>query len=342
MRYKIFALFAAFAFALVGISAVSAQTKAKNQLAAQLPASDGVVIMDVQRILNESAPQILSGKPEMLTEMNAKFDEIRDKTGLDARQFEQIVIGVAMKEVNAKEVDLEPLFLARGKYNAGALIAVAKLAAKGKFREEKIGNRTIYIFTGKEIVGQNKPQTKNSWLNGMIDRLVNSLTKEIAVTSFDNNTLAFGSPARIRETFETKSRVSNEVLSLASRKPNAILSFGATLPNGLSNFIDLYKDELGETLDSIRQISGAVEVSANNASVSVTAKTLNAEQAESLHGTLGFLQNLGKTFIKGESQEKKVYVRLIDNARITRNLTEVNLDVQVLQSDINILLAGVK
>ncbi len=341
MKNKIFALLV-FAFILSGIGAVSAQTKVKNQLAAQLPASDGVVTIDTQRILNETAPQILSGRPEILADINKSIDQIREKTGLDARQFEQLVVGVTMKEISASEVDLEPVFLARGKFNASALIAVAKLASNGKYREEKIGTRTVYVFTGKEIIAQNKPQTKNSWLDKAIDRMVNGLTREIAVTSLDANTLAFGSLTRLRETFESKARVSNEVLSLITRKPNAVVSFGAKLPKGLSSFIELGNDELGETLDSVRQMSGAVEVNANNTTVSVTAKTLTAEQAQSLHETLEGLQMLGKAFISGKTEEKKVYLRLIDAARITRSQSEVTLDVQVPQSDINILLAGVK
>ena len=342
MRYKILSLVVAFVFALAGIGSVSAQTKAKNQLAALLPESDGVVTLDVQRLLNEAVPQVLSEKPLMVDQINAKIDELRDKTGLDARQFEQVVIGVSTKQISARQVDFEPVILARGKYNANALIAIAKLASKGKYREEKIGNRTVYIFTGKELAAQNKPQTKNAWFDKILDRVINSLSNEVAVTSFDGNTLAFGSPARVRATFENKSRVSNEVLSLINRKSNAIVSFGALLPSGLSNFIELDNDVIGQTLDSIRQISGAVEIAPNNALVSVTAKTSNAEQAQTLHETLEGLQILGKAFINGKTEEKKVYVRMIDNARITRNLTEVSLDLQVPQSDINILLAGVK
>ncbi len=346
MRYKIFALVAVCAFVLNGISASFAQTKTTVQtreLAALLPASDGVISLDVQKLLSEAVPQILSGKPQMLGDITSKIDELRDKTGLDARQFEQIVIGVATRQITAREVDLEPVFLARGKYNANALIAVAKLASKGKYREEKIGNRAVYVFTGKDIIAQNKPQTKNSWFDRMIDRTINSLTKEIAVTSLDGNTLAFGSLARVRETFETKTRVSGEVLSLLNRKPNAVVSFGASLPNGLSKFIDLDNDELGRTLDSIRQMSGALEVSANNAAVSVMAKTLQPDQAQSLHETLEGLQMLGKAFIGGgKSEDKKVLARMIDNARLTRNGAEVILDLQVPQSDINILLVGVK
>lgn len=339
MKYKFFVA-AAVLFLLTG--AAFAQVKTKNSLAAQLPASDGVLTLDVQRLLNETMPQILSGKPQTLNGINQKIDELRDKTGLDARQFEQLAVGVAMKTVSAKEVDLEPVFLARGKYSSGALIAVAKLAANGKYREEKLGSRTIYVFTGREIVNQNKPQSKGSFFDRMIERMIEGLTKEIAVASFDDNTLVFGALARVRETFETKPRVSNQILSLAQKKPGAVLSFGARLPNGLSNFVDLDNDELGTTLDSIRQMSGALEVANNTTNLSLTAKTATAEQAQSLHETLEGLQMLGKAFLGGSTAEKKVYVRMIDSLRLTRNLSEVMIDLQVPQSDINILLANVK
>jgi hypothetical protein len=345
MKSKIFVLVAVFAFILNAVGTASAQTKTNrtnDSLFALLPASDGVLTLDVQRILNEAVPQILSGKPQMLADINAKIDELRAKTGLDARQFEQVVIGVSTKQISAREVDLEPVFLARGKYNANALIALAKVASNGKYREEKFGSRTVYIFTGKEIVEQNKPKTNNSWFDQALDRMIKGLSKEIAVTSLDGNTLAFGSLARVRETFEGKLKVNNEVLSLANRKPNAVVSFGMQLPNGLSNFIQLDNDELGKTLDSIRQLSGAIEIANDNATVSVVAKTLRAEQAQTLHETLEGLQMIGKAFIgAGKGEDKKVLARMIDNARITRNLSEVALDLQVPQSDINILL-GVK
>lgn len=346
MRNRFYALIAFGALFLNAFGVVSAQTKTTNQtnrLAALLPASDGVITLDVQRLLNESVPQVLSGKPQMLADINQKIDEIRDKTGLDARQFEQIAIGVATKQITAREVDLEPVFLARGKYNANALIAVAKLASKGKYREEKSGSRTIYVFDGKEIVAQNKPTTKNSWFDRAMDRLITGLTKEIAVTSLDDNTLAFGSLARVRETFETKSRVSSEVLNLANRKPNAVVSFGAKLPNGLSNFFILDNDELGRTLDSIRQMSGAIEVSGGNTAVSVTAKTLRAEQAQNLKDTIAGAQLIFAPILKSsKGADKQIYGRMLENAKIAHNGNEVSLDLQVPQTDINILLVGIK
>ncbi len=348
MRNKFYALFVALAFVTNGIGTVVADTKTNqqfnqiNQLAALLPASDGVITFDMQRLLSEAAPQILSGKPQMLTDINAKIDEISQKTGLDLRQFEQVAVGVSTKLISAREIDLEPVVLARGKYSAGALIALAKLASKGKYREEKIGNRAVYVFSGKEIVEQNKPNTKNSWFDKAIDRMIKALTKEIAVASYDNNTLAFGSLARVRETFESKLRVNPEVLTLANRKPNAIISFGAKLPNGLSKFVDLGNDEIGTTLDTIRQMSGALEVSGGNTIVSATAKTLKPEQAQMLAEMLEGLQMVGKALLgSSRGADKQVYGRMIDNAKITRSNAEVMLDLQVPQNDINILL-GVK
>ena len=347
MKKKIFVLLALGAFVLSIFGAAFADTKTNkavkqtNQLAALLPASDGVITLDIRRLLNESVPQVLSGKPQMLADINAKIDEIRDKSGLDLRQFEQVVIGVATKQISPQEVDLEPVFLARGKYNANALIALAKLASKGKYREEKIGDRMVYVFSGKEILAQKKSATKSAWFDKAIDRMIQSLTKEIAVTSFDGNTLAFGSLARVRETFESKTRVATEVLDLISRKPNAVASFGARLPDGLSKFIDMDNDQFGKTLDSIRQVSGAMEVSGDNATVSIMAKTLRADQAQNLHETLEGLQIVGKAFIGGaKGEDKKVFTRMIENARITRNVNEVSLDLQVPQSDINILLGA--
>lgn len=348
MKNKFYALLIALTFVLNGIGAVFADTKTNNsikqigQLAALLPASDGVITFDLQRLLNDAVPQILSGRPQMLSDINGKIDEIKTKTGLDLRQFEQVAVGVSTKQISAREIDLEPVVLARGKYSAGALIALAKLASKGKYREEKVGSRSVYVFAGKEIVEQNKPQPKNSWFDKAIDRMIQGLTKEIAVTSYDNNTLAIGSLARVRETLESKTRVSPEVLSLINRKPNAAASFGAKLPNGLSKFFELDNDEIGTTIDAIRQISGAIEFTDGNTTISAIAKTLKPDRAQSLQETLEGLQMVGKSLLgSSKSADKQVYARMIDNAKITRNAAEVMFDLQVPQNDINILL-GVK
>ena len=67
MKNKFYAALTVFAFALNAFGAVLADTKTTkkavqtNLLAALLPASDGVLTIDMQRVLSEAVPQILSG-----------------------------------------------------------------------------------------------------------------------------------------------------------------------------------------------------------------------------------------------------------------------------------------
>lgn len=355
MKKKIFALFVVFAFVLSGIGTAFADTKPKkkrvrqtNQLAALLPASEGALTLNVQRFFNEALPQILAGNQPMLNGILGKIDEIKNKTGIDLRQFEQVAVGVQSKQISPTEIDFEPIVLARGTFNAGALLAVAKVASKGKYREEKIGGKTVYVFTMKEIIEKDKPSTnqptaKPSIFDKAINKMFAGLSRELAVTVYDNNTLAIGSLARVRETFDAKTRISSEVLDLVSRKPNAVISFGANLPSGLSRFVDFDNDELGKNIDAIRQMSGAMDVTDGSAVVSMTAKTLRADQAQSLQETLEGLQIVGKALLGGsKGADKKVYGRMVDNAKISRSGNEVILDLQVPNSDINILIGEKK
>ncbi len=351
MKNKFFALFAAFAFVLNGIGiAVAApttdnKTNQTSQLVALLPASDGVMTLDVQRLLGDVLPQILSGNQPLLAKIVGKIDDIKTQTGLDVKQFQQVAVGVSSKSISAKEIDFEPVILARGTFNAGALLALAKVASKGKYREEKIGEKTVYIFKLDEMTAksQTKPAAKDSWFDKVLDRMFAGLRRELAVTAYDGNTLAMGSTARLRETLQSKTRVSSQLLDLVYRKQNAVMSFGANLPNGLSGLIDLDNDELGKNLDAIRQIYGTFDVAGENSNLSVTAKTLKSEQAQNLTDTLQGLQMVGKSLLgSSKGADKKVYARMVENAKISRTDNEIMLNLQVPQTDINVLIGEKK
>ncbi|MCU0238744.1 MAG: hypothetical protein MUC29_04820 [Pyrinomonadaceae bacterium] len=341
---KIFTFLFVFA-AFVGV--ISAQQKngkvvksanVAQSLAASLPKSDAVVSLDMKRLMIDALPQILVSKPKVFADINTELENVKTKFGIDLRQFEQVAVGITMKKVSDKEIDFEPLILARGKYNAGALIALAKIAANGKYREETIGEKTIYIFQAKEILNEQSNATNNSQIRKMLKKAINSLPIELAVTSFDENTLTLGTVARVRETFNSNSKVSAEVLGLAEKNGKSILSFGAVMSQGLSFLLPLDNDELGQSIDSIRQMSGSLDVKMGNAVLAISAKTLEAKQAQSLEETFLGLQMLGQAFISGNGEDKKVYARMVDNAKITRNLNEVMIDLQVPQTDIAILI----
>ena len=349
MKNKFFALFVVGAFILNGIGTAFAKTNSDNktnqtsQLVALLPASDGIMTLDVRRLFGDALPQILSGNQPMLAKILAHIEEIKTKTGIDPKQFQQIAVGVSAKQISAKEVDLEPILLARGTFNAAALLAVAKVASKGKYREEKVGDKSVYVFKIDEMVKKDKPTAKDSWFDKAINRMFAGLSRDLAVTAYDNSTLAIGSAARVRETLQSKSRVNNELLNLVYRKQNAVMSFGMNLPNGLSGFVDFDNDELGKNLDAIRQIYGTFDVSGVNSNVAVTAKTFKPEQAQNLKDTLDGLQMVGKALLgASKGADKKVYSRMIDNAKISHTGDEIMLILQVPQADIDVLIGEKK
>ena len=344
MKLKIFALFIVFGFILHFTDAAFADKKVKqnNELIALLPASDGVMALDSKRFFATALPQILSGNKEMLDEIYAKIDEFKTNTGIDIRQFDQMAVGVTSKKISEKQTDFESVALARGNFSAGSLLTLAKFASGGKHREEKIGDRTIYIFSPKEVIEKNKPTVKNAMLQKALNFIVPLLSGEMAITAYDSKTLAFGTPEKVKLMLtDSKSRVDESLIALVNRKPNAMMSFAGNMPNGASSFIELDDDELGQNLDSIRQFFGSMDVVGENTIISFTAKTEDIKPAQGLEKTLLFWCGFGKNILGSQKREdQKMYARLLENAKITRSGTEVSLDLQVPQSDINILIGA--
>ena len=349
MTKKIIVALIALAFILSVIIPALADDKAnKNakqatQLVAVLPDSDGIMSVDVKRLLNEALPQILSANQPMLNGILGKLDEVKAKTGIDLRRFEQVAIGVKAKQIAPSKFEFEPIILARGSYDAGALVAVAKLASKGKYREEKVGSQTIYIFSVKEIAEENKPKSGGSFMDKMLDKMLNSMNGEFALTSYNTNTLALGSVVRVREMIESKTRVNNQLLDLVYRNQNAVMSFGANMPKGMSSFFDLDNEEIDKNIDVIKQIYGTMNVNGNNTTVSLTAKTLKNQDAESLETFMKGITEVGKILIgSAKGADKKVYARMLENAKISRQANEVMLDLQVPQSDLDVIVGEKK
>jgi hypothetical protein len=330
MKYRIFAflLLSILALNLGGSTfADSKSRKGSSELVGLLPASDGVVTLDVRRFFNDALPKLLSSNQPMLTHVTGEIDKFQAKTGIDVRQFESIAAGVTTKKVGEKKYDVEPVVIARGQISAASLIGAAKLAANAKYTEERVGERTIYIFSGAKLAGGSA---------------TDKFPGVVAVTVIDSTTIAFGSPARVRQTVEGRTRVDQELIGLLGQN-QTVASFATRVPAGMKSFIPMENDELGKNIDSIQYVYGNADVSGDLASVHVTARTLQNAQAKSLHETLEGLQMLGKAFLgSAKGADKQAYARMIGNAKFTQRANEVILDLQVPQSDIDILVGSLK
>src|SRR5205085_10694922 len=94
----------ALAFALAGLcsgfGSGSAQRKPANKSAppadvlSYLPASDGIALIDVRRLMNETLPRVLAGDPAKLATANADIEKFKTRTGIDPRSFDRVVLGM--------------------------------------------------------------------------------------------------------------------------------------------------------------------------------------------------------------------------------------------------------
>lgn len=349
MKKNIFAFLtlAAIVFGTVGFGFAqtkdSKKAKPMNQLLALLPSSEAAMAIDAKRLFSEALPQVFSGNQPLLTGILSKFEEIKSRSGIDYKQFHQVAVGISSIKTAGSGYDFETLLLARGQFDSAGLMTAAKAAANGKFREEKIGERTVYIFSPRETIEQNKSKISSSKFADIFAKMFAGLNKEMALTSYDNNTLVIGSLARVRELFETKTRISAEVLGLVLRKPNAIANFGALLPTGLTPFMELDDDNLGKSLAGIRQLSGSMDITDGNTVVSLAAKTAEPEQAKGLKDTIEGFQAFLPGILKGsKGEDKKVYARMLENARVVQVGSEITLDLQVPQADLNVIIGEKK
>ena len=331
MKYRIFAflLLSALVVNLGGSTLAGTQARRSGaELVPMLPASDGVMILDGKRFFSDALPKLLANNQSTLAKITGHMDSFQAKTGIDIRQFDSIAAGVNFKQLADKKYDIDPVVLARGHASSASLIATATRSGNVKYKEERFGERTIYIFDAADI--STSPHTTDRFADG------------IAVTIIDSTTLAFGTLARVRQTLEAKTKVGRDITGLLQQNPSAVTSFAAKPPPGMKSFMPVENDELGKNVDSIKYVYGNADVVGDLASIHATARTLQAADAKSLHETLSGLQVFGKAILSGaKGPDKQVYARLIENVKFSVRGNEVNMDLQVPQSDIDILVSSI-
>ena len=321
----------------------SAQVSPANQLAGSLPVSDGIVTVDAKRFFSTALPKLLSANQPLLEKITTKIDQVKAQTGIDVRQFDYLAAGVTARKVGPKDYDVDPVIIARGQVSSASLIGAAKLASNGKYREEKVGAKTVYIFSAKDIAAQAKQHAPVTTNPDMVDKVIGRFSGDIAVSAVDANTIAFGDIEHVKRAVSEKPGGNTELISLLAKKETSVVNFAAKMPNGMSEFLPLENDELGKNIDSIRYVYGSMDMPAGAMALNITARTLQPAQATALQETLEGLQLLGKAFLGNTSSaDKQVYARMISNTKFSSRGNEVMIDLSVPQSDIDILVGSLK
>ena len=314
----------------------NAQTRARTSaqqapnLLASLPESDAVAQIRIRRLLNDVMPKLLAGNPAKLAQVNADIDRFKTRTGVDPRAFEQMALSVRYSYPSEGITKLQTVALAKGSFNPGAMVAAGRVAANGKYREEKYQGKTIYVFILDEEV---------SFLG-----IFGFKVRQLAASPLDANTLAIGDPQSVRSVIDVGSgrkRANTELIALASRDADAIIGFGSNISAALLNNLDIGNASIANDLSSVRQLYGSVGTTEKDVELFVGARTVNADSARNLGDTLEGLKQFGGLFINRLTGAKGAAAKsALTNLRIATQANELQIRTAVAQAEIGPLMGN--
>lgn len=283
--------------------------------------------LDVQRILNDALPRAFAGDAVKLAKINSEIDSFKTRTGIDARSFDRIAVGMRFESPVAGKTTTRTIVIAHGTFSATTLVAAGRLASKGQYEEQKYGDKTIYVFNVQDRIK----------MFGVLDMRVNQL----AASALNVNMLAIGNPQAVRAAIDAsrgKGRVNADLTTLASRTPNALVGFGANVPPSVIKNLDLDNDEITKNLNAIRQTYGAISTTASGFQLLTIARTELPEQAQGLSETLSALKQFGAMAAGQLQGEKKALAQhALDSLQIGAQGNELSLQLEVAEADLTAL-----
>jgi len=299
-------------------------------LLSSLPPSDAVALINVNRVLDEALPKLLAENPAKLADVTSELAKFKTQTGLDPRSFDQIALGLNYKYPREGITTISTAVLARGTFNAGAIVAAGRLAANGKYAEQKYQGKTIYLFSLDQQI-----RLLGLW---------NLNVRDLAVTAVDGNTLALGNLDAVRGVIEanrTRKHANAELIALASRDPNAILGFGGNISPTLLENLSLSNDSIARELTAVRQVYGTLGMTSTDLELMLAARTVDTYSAKNLGDTVEGLKQFGALFINRLSAAKGTLARAaLDNLKLTTVGNELQIRTAVAQSQVSPLMRG--
>ena len=300
----------------------SAQPRAGRQTSPDiftfLPASDGIVSINVHRLLNETLPLVFVGDSAKLAQINSELDKFKMQTGVDARTFDRVVLSARYTYPTSNVMKMETVAIAQGAFDAKALLFGARLAGKEKIREEKYHGQTMLV-----LAVNNQIKMLGLW---------NMKVNELAVCALNNNTLALGSPANVRAAIDAarlRRRANGALSALATRDPEAVIGFGGDIPQTLLMNLNVGSDAMAQDVKSIRQVYGSIGTSKTDVSLDLLARTDTVNAAKNLSDTVQGLKQLAAVFIFQMPLAKRTLAQgALDNLKIVTRGNELEIKTQ--------------
>jgi len=301
-----------------------------------LPASDFVMVVDVQRILNEMVPQLLASNQTALGQMNAALNDLQVKTGIDARGVRRIAIGIR---------GIDPKILASGEsfpgvvivqgIDADKLLNLIQQDARGGATQTQYAGRTINTFT---------PDSRGA-KTGTIKMPIS----KISFTALDANTVVVGDLPLVEAAIDVSdgrgTRVSDELVALATRNQNAVISLAGNVPPALAAQALAARgasplpvsDEFVKAASSIKQFFASIGLTASGYNFLMGARAANSVEAKTVSDTLAAFKALAAMHASSAVQKSgdKAFREMIEGIQISTVGDDVEIKAEVTHASIN-------
>jgi hypothetical protein len=308
-------------------AAASAQTTTAARVAVPLPASDAVLTVDLKRLLTEAMPRALAGDAARLAQVNADIEQFKTRTGIDARAFDTLAVGARIVKLASGATKIDNVVaIARGTFKADALIASARAASKGAMTEQSYGGKTVYVTAINDRI--------------KVFGLAKMHVSDLALAVLDANTLAVGDPDGVRGSIDAmagRGRVDQTLLSSVQASPD-IIAFAGNVPPGAFANADTGLPNVDRAIASIRSFYGSFGTTPAGYQMTTVLRTGTAADANQLYKTADALKQIAPGFISMAGERWKFANGLVNNLKLTTKGSEVQLRLDVPQSDMASIL----
>jgi hypothetical protein len=307
-----------------------APTPTNEQLMQQLPlpASDGVLLVELRKLLTQTVPGAVGDNRERLAQINADIEQFKARTGIDAREFDTLAVGSRVVQLpsGAAKID-NTVALARGRFRPEAVAASARAAARGGVAEQQYGGKTLLVFGVNDTL--------------KVFGLAKMRVSELAVAVLDQNTLAVGDPVGVRAAVDAQAgrgRVDQALLNQARSVGGDLVSFAGNVPPFAVAGIDVGLPEVNRSIASIRGFYGGLGTTRTGYHLTTVLRAGNAADAKQLSNTIDALRAIAPGLLSAAGDKARFAKSAIDNLNITAQGSEVRLRTELSQPDVAALI----
>ena len=164
---------------------------------------------------------------------------------------------------------------------------------------------------------------------------------ELALCVLDQYTLAVGEPAAVRSAVDAAAGRGGRVdPSLLSQVQNTgdLIAFAGNVPPGVLAGVDTGLPNVDRAVASIRGFRGSVASTPAGLQLTTVLRAANADDAKQLYMTADAMRQVAPGLISLAGEKGKFAQSAINNLKITTRGNEVQLRLDVPQSDIANLL----